>query len=101
MLNYVPIPERPGCSVAVRIGDLAFEVTYMGSATDLIAAGLTSAATVKAYGAASASRCCVVYRVDPVKALCLPGVAEVLGASEDTAAGDHGWTMPESAEHGG
>ena len=100
MLNYVPIPERPGCRVAVRIGDSTFEIRYMGSARDLIAAGLTSAATVNANAAVSTSRCCVVYHVDPLQALCLPGVAEVLAMSEGTGAEHHGWMLPEAAAHG-
>jgi len=100
MLNYVPIPGCPGCRVAVRIDDSIFEIRYMGSASDLIAAGLTSAATANAKGAVSTSRCCVVYQVDPLQALCLPGVAEALGISESTGAEHHGWMLFEAAEHG-
>lgn len=72
----------------------------MGSAKDLIAAGLTSAATVMANGAVGVSRCCVVYHLDPVQALCLPGVADVLGTSGDAEVERRRWTMSESARHG-
>lgn len=72
----------------------------MGRAKDLVAAGLTSAETIKANGAASTTRCCVVYRVDPLQALCLPGVTEMLGESEDAGAESRRWTMPTSAELG-
>lgn len=86
--------------MAVRIGDSTFEIRYVGSARDLVAAGLTSATTIMANGAVGSSRCCVVYHVDPVQSLCLPGVAQVLGASEDAEAERRRWTTLESAKHG-
>ena len=81
LCRLVAVPGLGGCAVAVRLSGRCLEVRYTGTGRELLAAGLTSIATLKANGVLPEARCCVVYRVEAFKALSLPGVLQALDAS--------------------
>jgi hypothetical protein len=90
------VPGLGGCMVAVRLNGTQLEVSYTGTAKDLLSAGLTSIATLKSNCALPTRHCRVIYRVEAFKALSLPGVLQALEASAPDAPGHHHLTGSEA-----